>query len=108
MTATLDRMTLAEPTATEFAPLALLLTLNVTHASEQEPVLITGHGFGREAGTVTFNEVPARVLTWTDGAVLTSVPYGATSGNLTVRTVEGREASVHFTVDPGVWTHGQP
>ena len=98
-----DPVTVAPSTATQFAPLAF--TLNVPDAQEQAPILLTAssEGFGRELGRVTFNEVTATVLTWTDNTILTSVPYGATTGDLTVRTADGRTAAVPFRVVSGVW-----
>ena len=73
------------PTGTKPAPLAF--TLDPTSGPEQTPVTITGKDFGDPAGTIRLNEVSAPVLTWTDGAITTSVHYGATTGELVVRTV---------------------
>jgi hypothetical protein len=67
-------------------------------------VLITGGEFGREPGRIAFNDVDAPVITWTDAAVLTSVPTGATTGVLIVVTADGHRAwRADFTVVPGVW-----
>ena len=52
------------------------------------PVTIAGTNFGATAGTVTFNGTPAAVASWTDTSIATTVPTGATSGNVVV-TVSG-------------------
>lgn len=65
-------------------------------------VQITGTGFGRnEQGysTVKFNGVTAAVTDWSDGFIKTSVPNGATTGNVVV-TVDGKESNgILFTID---------
>ncbi|MCJ7653201.1 MAG: IPT/TIG domain-containing protein, partial [Actinobacteria bacterium] len=48
-------------------------------------VLITGTSFGDE-GDVTFNNVTAETSTWTNTAIVTSVPDGATTGPVVVTT----------------------
>jgi hypothetical protein len=101
VTTTGEQLAFAEPTLTSATPRPL--TLNVSSGPEQQPVFISGLGFGEAVGAVTFNGVAAAVTTWTESAILTAVPYGATSGDLIVRTADGREAAAHFDVTPGVW-----
>jgi len=79
--------------------------LSISNGPEQSPVLITGKGFGDKQGTVFFNDVAGPVGSWTDRSVLTSVPYGATTGPITLRAADGRTFTAgQFTVDPGVWS----
>lgn len=81
-------------------------TLSVANGPEQTPVFVTGSGgFGTDPGKILFNEVPGAIATWTDTGILTAVPYGATTGDVTIQTADGRRIAVAaFTVDPGVWT----
>lgn len=81
------------------------ITLSITQGHEQEPVLITGNGFGplHEAGSIAFDGVPAHIVSWTNQNILTFVPYGARSGSLTVLTKDGQSFSAEFIVLPGVW-----
>jgi len=81
------------------------LRLSTSQGQEQEPVLISGEGFGprHDAGSIAFNGVPAHVVTWSNQNILTFVPYGATSGALVVLTKRGQSFSADFTVLPGVY-----
>lgn len=82
-------------------PLAPFIT-NVTPSQGVvgSPVLITGANFGaaNPLSTVTFNGVQATPLAWTDGAIGVTVPEGATTGPVIVRTLVGASNPVQFAV----------
>ena len=64
------------------------------------PLTITGANFG-SSGTVTFNGTVAAVTSWSATNIATSVPSGATTGNVVV-TVNGVASNgVPFTVNSG-------
>ena len=63
-------------------------------------VLITGTSFGTD-GVVTFNNVVATTGTWSNTAIVTSVPEGATTGPVVVTTSAGASNGVTFTVTAG-------
>lgn len=80
------------------APAALEMSIDPSSGPEHTAITITGTDFGETAGTLALNEVPAPVVIWTPLAIQTIVPYGATSGDLTVITADGRRGSAPFTV----------
>lgn len=62
---------------------------------------VCGKGFGNSKGTSTvkFNGVNASTISWSDTLIKTTVPAGATTGNVIV-TVDGKESNgVLFTID---------
>lgn len=61
-------------------------------------VTITGTNFGSTSGTVTFNGTSASLISWTDSSIETTVPSGATSGNVVVTANGGPSNGVNFTV----------
>ena len=62
-------------------------------------VTIEGSNFGTSSGTVTFNGTTASTTSWDSDEIQTSVPSGATSGPVVVRTSGGQSsAGVSFTV----------
>ena len=64
-------------------------------------VNISGTGFGnsQSASTVKFNGVTATATVWSDTLIKTSVPNGATTGNVIVK-VDGKESNgMLFTID---------
>ena len=65
-------------------------------------VVITGVNFGTTAGTVKFNGISATVTSWGPTQIVTQVPAGATTGNVTVTVTAGTSNSVAFTVQPFV------
>ena len=69
-------------------------------------VTIEGSNFGSSTGTVTFNGTSASTSSWADDEIETTVPSGATSGNVVVTTSGGQaSAGVTFTVtvpDPAI------
>jgi len=59
----------------------------------------TGFGNSQETSTIEFNGVTATVTDWNDGLIKTSVPNGATTGNVVVK-VNGKESNgVIFTIN---------
>ena len=61
------------------------------------PVVITGTDF-QTAGIVTFNNVVAAPVAWSNTLIVTTVPQGATTGPVVVTTVLGSSNGVTFTV----------
>ena len=62
-------------------------------------VTIEGSNFGSQTGSVTFNGTTASTTSWDTNEIQTSVPDGATSGPVVVRTSGGQSsAGVTFTV----------
>ena len=62
-------------------------------------VTIEGSNFGTTSGTVTFNGTTASTTSWDTDEIQTSVPQGATTGPVVVRTSGGQSsAGVSFTV----------
>src|SRR5260370_14740939 len=66
------------------------------------PVTINGNGFGQSQNVVsgvTFNGVSATIGTWSDTAITTTVPAGASTGNVVVTNASNLVSSgVNFTV----------
>jgi len=66
------------------------------------PVTINGNGFGQSQNVVsgvTFNGVSATIGTWSDTAITTTVPAGASTGNVVVTNASNLVSSgVSFTV----------
>jgi len=80
-----------------------ITSLNPTSGSVGTPVTITGTNFGSTQGTsaVTFNQTSATVTSWSPTSIATTVPSGATTGNVVV-TVSGFASNgVTFTVTAG-------
>jgi RHS repeat-associated protein len=81
---------------------AFISYLSTNSAPVDEEVTITGVNFGTSQGssTVTFNGVSATPIEWTNTAISTTVPAGATTGNVVV-TVGGTSSNaVAFMVTP--------
>jgi hypothetical protein len=60
-------------------------------------VAITGTGFGAMQGTVTFNGIMATVTSWSDTVINTTVPSGATTGDVVVANHITAEGSNRLT-----------
>ena len=76
-----------------------ITNLSVTSGEVNTPVTITGTSFGTMTGTVTFNGTPATTITnWTNTSIQTSVPTGATTGNVVVTAAGVASNGVAFTV----------
>lgn len=68
-------------------------------------VMITGTGFGKDAGTnyVTFNGTQSLYFTsWSDKLIKVKVPTGATSGKLSVNVNGEKSNEVDFTINPNI------
>jgi hypothetical protein len=84
-------------TVTASTPPPSITSLNPTSGSVGTGVTITGTYFGT-SGTVTFNGTVATTTSWSATSIVTSVPTGATSGNVVV-TVGGMASNtIPFTV----------
>jgi hypothetical protein len=63
------------------------------------PITISGSNFGSSQGTVTFNGVSAVISYWSNSEVKTSVPLGATTGDVIINTSEAKNSNgMIFTV----------
>jgi len=82
-----------------FVPPAIT-SLSVTSAPVGTAVTITGTSFGPAPGasTVKFNGTTATVTTWTDTSLSTTVPAGATTGNVVVNVNSTDSNGSAFTV----------
>ena len=88
-----------------------ITNLSATSGAVGTPVTITGTNFGSTQGTstVTFNGTSATVTSWSSSSLSTSVPAGATTGNVMVTVGGVASNSVNFTVTaagPPVITSG--
>lgn len=94
-------------------PTPAITSLMPDHGAVGDNITITGTDFGatRGAGTVTFNGTMAAITSWSDTAIVTTVPVGATSGDIVVTNDYGRASKGHsFTVtssdipdEPDAW-----
>ena len=83
-------VTIPAPVISRLDPNSGLVDANVT---------IEGSNFGTTSGTVTFNGTTASTTSWATDEIQTSVPQGATTGPVVVRTSGGQSsAGVTFTV----------
>ena len=83
-------VTIPAPVISRLDPNSGLVDANVT---------IEGSNFGSQTGSVTFNGTTASTTSWDAEEIQTSVPDGATSGPVVVRTSGGQSsAGVSFTV----------
>jgi len=81
------------------------LMVSLSDGQAQQPITLTTRagGFGDEFGEVWFDAVPGPIVTWTDKAIETFVPYGAVIGAsaIGVVTKDGRRYRADFTVTEG-------
>jgi len=63
---------------------------------------INGSNFGptRGSSSITFNGIPVIATSWSDTSIVTSVPTGATTGNVVVTVGSFPSNGVSFTVTP--------
>ena len=88
----------------------ITLQLSPTGGIIRSQVIIVGEGFGatQGSGAVTFDNLPARVLTWSDSIITVEVPVIATPGGASASTVvivKGAGVTIghgEFTVVRGV------
>ena len=75
-------------------------TLSPTSGASGTAVTITGANFGSTQGasTVTFNGTPATPTIWSATSIATTVPVGATTGNVVVTVGGVASNGVSFTV----------
>jgi hypothetical protein len=93
-TTTTVSTSLAGPMITGIAPAS---------GSAGTSVTVTGTNFGTTAGSITFNGTAATPTSWSDTAVVASVPSGAASGPVVVTSSLGVASnSVVFTVTPAL------
>jgi len=83
-----------------------ITSLNPTSGPVGTAVTITGTNFG-STGTVTFNGTTATTTTWTATSIVTSVPSGATTGNVVVKVGGVASNGVNFTVTTICGENGQ-
>lgn len=77
-----------------------ILGLSVSSGPVGTSVTITGANFGQIQGTSTvrFNGTTATVTSWSLGSIVTSVPAGATTGNVVVTVASQSSNGSAFTV----------
>jgi hypothetical protein len=68
----------------------LINSLNPAFGKVGDSVLVAGSGFGANKGTVMFNGISGAIVSWSDTLLKTTVPQGATTGNVVVRTADGK------------------
>src|SRR6202522_4515655 len=90
-------------TVTGSAPAPTITSLSTTSGPVGTAVTITGTSFGSSQGTntVTFNGTTATVTSWGAASIVTSVPSGATTGNVGVTVGGVASNGVNFTVSSG-------
>ena len=88
-------------TFTVTLPAPVISRLDPDSGLVEASVTIEGSNFGSQTGSVTFNGTTASTTSWGANEIQTSVPSGATTGPVVVRTSGGRSsAGVTFTVPP--------
>ena len=77
-----------------------ITSLSVSSGVVATPVTISGSNFGSSQGTgmVTFNGAVATATSWSASSIVTTVPAGATSGNVVVFASGVNSNGVAFTV----------
>jgi hypothetical protein len=83
-------------------PAPNITSLSTTSGSVGTAVTISGTNFGSSqgSGTVMFNGTTASVTSWSATAIATTVPSGATTGNVVVFASGVNSNGVNFTVLP--------
>lgn len=69
-----------------------ITSLSTSSGAVGAAVTVNGTGFGTVRGTVTFNGVNAGIGSWSDTAITTTVPTGATTGNV-IAVVGGKSSN---------------
>jgi trimeric autotransporter adhesin len=84
-----------------FSVLPNITSLSPTSGAVGASVTITGTTFGTTQGTVTFNGTAASTITsWSANSIVTTVPTGATTGNVVVNASGVNSNGSAFTVVP--------
>jgi len=78
--------------------LPTITSLSVTSGTAGTAVTITGNNFGASPGTVTFNGTAAIPTNWIATTISTTVPVGATTGNVVVTVNSYSSNGVMFAV----------
>jgi YD repeat-containing protein len=83
-----------------FIPTPVIGGLSPATGPANTQVTVSGSHFGspQGTGTISFNGVPATVVSWGDTAILAAVPAGATSGQVVVSQGGFSSPGVTFTV----------
>jgi hypothetical protein len=90
------------------APLPAVASLSPLSGESGDTVTISGTYFGANKGTVTFNGNTATVSAWGDTQIKTSVPSGATTGDLVVTDAFGNASNVTTFTVGAVCSTGTP
>jgi len=81
-----------------------LSTLSLTQGPVGASITITGSSFGltqvQGSSIVTFNGTTATATSWSDTSIVTSVPAGATTGNVVVSVAGAPSNGLPFAVTP--------
>jgi len=88
--------------------LPVITSLSINTGAVGAAVTINGNNFGASQPSVTFNGTSAGVTSWTATSIQTSVPSGATTGNVVVTAGGLPSNGVLFTVTEVVSTPNQP
>src|SRR5581483_485370 len=81
----------------------VILALSINSAPVNQEITINGVNFGSSQGpnsSVTFNNIPATPSSWSDTSIVTSVPTGATTGNIVVTANGIASAGAAFLIVP--------
>ncbi len=78
----------------------ILIALTPSFGFVNNVITISGANFGTTQGTstVTFNNTPASVASWSDATLVVTVPTGATTGNVVVTVAGVASDGISFTV----------
>src|ERR1039458_6069940 len=89
-------------------PAPSITSLSTTSGGVGTPVTINGSNFGSSqgTGTVMFNGTTASVTSWSATTIATTVPSGATTGNVVVFASGVNSNGVNFTVTGSSWSNG--
>src|SRR6202140_3452388 len=87
-----------------FAAAPSVTSLSPTSGPVGTPITITGTNFGSTQGTSTvkFNGTTATVTSWSATSIATTVPSGATTGNVVVHATGVDSNGSTFTVFPSI------
>jgi hypothetical protein len=78
--------------------LPVLASIDPRTGRAGDTVLLTGTWFNAPPRRVTFNGVPAQILRWDEASIAVTVPTGATTGLVEVRTDAGLSNGITFVV----------
>ena len=92
----------SNPNSPSGLPTPAIVSVSPGSARVGSPVTIVGISFGATQGAsaVTFNNVPAPVVTWAANTITVTVPNGAATGNVVVNVGGLNSNTMAFTVTP--------